>query len=82
MNPGTKILMLAPQETHVKEFSEILDGFTYGFKPEFCNPDEWRLESRKKPYYEINYAPTAGNKVGSRFRGVIAADDAKTVRGQ
>ncbi len=76
IKPNTKILMLAPQETQVKEFFEILDEFTFGFKPEFTNPTEFRKESRKKPYYEINYSN------GSRFRGLIASNDATTVRGQ
>lgn len=81
MNPGTKILMLAPQETHVKEFAEILDGFTFGFKPEFDDPEKWRTSARKKPYYEINYRANEDG-LASRFRGIIAAEDAKTVRGQ
>lgn len=74
--PGTKILMLAPQEVQVKEFWEILDEFTFAFKPEFTNPNEFRKAARQKPYYEINYSN------GSRFRGIIAANEGKTVRSQ
>ena len=76
INPGTKVLMLAPQEVHVKEFAEILDSYVYGFREEFTQPHEFRIGSRQKPYYEIRYSN------GSRFRGIIAATDATTVRGQ
>lgn len=76
MNGGVRILMLAPAETQVKEFDEILQSLIYGFKEDFSQPGAFLSESRKKPYYEQNYSN------GSRFRGLIAANEGKTVRGQ
>jgi hypothetical protein len=76
LNENTKILMLAPAESQVKEFDEIIKTLVSGFKEDFMNPDSFLLSSRKKPYYEIDFSN------GSKFRGMVAANDAKTVRSQ
>lgn len=76
LNENTKILMLAPAESQVKEFDEILKNLVGAFREDFMRPEEFLINSRKKPYYEIDFSN------GSQFRGLIAANDAKTVRGQ
>lgn len=71
-----KILMIAPMETQVKEYIENVRAIVNNFNPEFCSPGTFEVGFRQKPYYEIRFSN------GSYVRGIIAADDAKGVRGQ